>query len=328
MIKQLFRSTSLIVAIAATTLLSCNKSSDDSSSTDGLMLADISESNYPIDNDEWSIATTSASAADFQGLLAALKHISYNYPNREISLNFPNLNYMPSGAFMLDGSESKADLHSLVSVSSSSVSEVGAYAFYGNESLLEANFPAATMVGEYAFADCSSLASVNLDKVSVMGSRAFNSCLALAELSLPNLYLVGDYCFNYCIALNEVDLSSLEIASSGLFNSCTGLVEIELPIATELCNDTFASCRSLTKVSAPSAIHIGKSFTYCVALESMELATITGAIVSSLDQPFFGVDTTNITLEVGSNNSRYVFEDKYFIYDTNNIFEFKLVSLK
>ena len=87
------------------------------------------------------------------------------------------------------------------------VVSVGAWAFFGDDTLREVTLPeGVTAIGEGAFAQCPSLERVafpsSLKKIS---SRAFSGCCGLSQVALPaSLESLGDEAFAHCDALKSV----------------------------------------------------------------------------------------------------------------------------
>lgn len=325
--KQITRALSL-AAIVWCGFTSCGDSDSNLNLVEGYSLSEFSSTEFPADDDSWVIADQSAMATSFEGLKGALKTISYDYPSRKISLEFPNMRSIPAYAMMLEEGESKSALSALVSVSSTYTTSIGEYAFYENDMLLIAAFPNATTVGDAAFGYCSSLCSVSLSSAESLGKMAFRSCTDLSAIVLSSVIEIGDEAFYGCSALSEVTLpATLTVASKGLFAQCSNLYAVELAGATTLGNDLFEYCSSLESVTAPCAVNIGSSFRYCASLQSVELATANGAKIESFDQPFYGTDTTSTTLILGSDNSRNVVENSY-LFDPNNVVTFAQIVLQ
>ena len=68
------------------------------------------------------------------------------------------------------------------------LTEIGEFAFYGNEKLLKASpaYTALTTVGERAFANCSSLLAMDLPAtVTSVGFAMLEGCTALTDLTVP-----------------------------------------------------------------------------------------------------------------------------------------------
>ena len=68
------------------------------------------------------------------------------------------------------------------------LTEIGEFAFYGNEKLLQASpaYTALTTVGERAFANCSSLLAMDLPAtVTSVGFAMLEGCTALTDLTVP-----------------------------------------------------------------------------------------------------------------------------------------------
>ena len=110
----------------------------------------------------------------------------------------------------------------------SSVTSIGASAFWGCSSLTSINIPSTqTSIGEKTFAGCSSLTSINIpSSVTSIDLGAFADCSSLTSINIP---------------------SSVTSIDGSAFSGCSGLTSINIPSSvTSIRGDAFAGCSSLT----------------------------------------------------------------------------------
>lgn len=174
----------------------------------------------------------------------------------------------------------------LSSISDSSVTEIGEYAFYGNKAITSVNFPNVSIVmtsafhnadhlqyayfdsvvklsGSYTFNNCSSLQSVSMPILSSVGAYAFARCIALSYINFPSLRYMASGAFGNMTALETVDLPNMDAPiKSGAFTNCTSLKSINIPKATLVENDAFSACSSLSEVVLPKVKNIW-SYAFC-----------------------------------------------------------------
>jgi hypothetical protein len=123
------------------------------------------------------------------------------------------------------------------------VTEIGAMAFEGFNSLTEVSFPNVIEIkGAYNFASCTNLAKIDFPKLEI-GSNAsnFRGCKSIQKVTLPRL-LRGGVSFWDCSTLEFYDggrnVQASEIRSIGLndFDSCAVLktVILRYPVVVPL----------------------------------------------------------------------------------------------
>lgn len=78
-------------------------------------------------------------------------------------------------------------------------------------------------IGAYAFCDCNKLTSVNTPNIEFIDVAAFRHCVALTEVNFPSVTELMDEAFANCTALEKADFSNLEIIRSGAFSNCSKL---------------------------------------------------------------------------------------------------------
>ena len=174
----------------------------------------------------------------------------------------------------------------------SSVTSIGAWAFYGCESLTSVTIPSSvTSIGDYAFMSCTSLTSVTIQKgVTSIGDYAFYGCTSLTSVTIPSsVTSIGYDAFNDCASLTSVTIpSSVTSIGNDAFMSCTSLKSITIQKGvTSISSGAFQGCTSLTSVTIPSSVtSIGNSaFNDCASLTSV---TIPSSVTSIGDDAFSG----------------------------------------
>ena len=157
----------------------------------------------------------------------------------------------------------------------SSVTSIGAYAFY-NCSLTSVTIPGGvTSIGDGAFAGCTGLTSVTIpDGVTSIGYGVFSNCTSLTSVTIP---------------------SSVTSIGESPFSGCVNLTSVSIPNSvTSIGTYAFYGCIGLTSVSIPDSVtSIGSS-----AFEDSGLTTVTiangqlGIVSPAPDVAFFGRTVT------------------------------------
>ena len=200
---------------------------------------------------------------------------------------------------MSDFSEGNAPWSSYAgSVSSlylpSSLTHIGAYAFYSFASLKEIKFPSSlTSIGKGAFkgsgltdvvlpyrihtleaetfSECDGLENITFNTVTYhieqeesateglisLGESAFEFCSALDNIELPKtLQSIGAYAFSDCSSLNSIlfNCPSLKSIGACAFSYCTLLQKVELPAGITKINALTFSGSGLKNIDLPSTV--------------------------------------------------------------------------
>ncbi|MCD8217179.1 MAG: leucine-rich repeat protein [Clostridiales bacterium] len=160
----------------------------------------------------------------------------------------------------------------------SSLTEIGANAFYDCESLTSIELPdSVTTIGERAFYQCDSLSSVVLsENLETIGSYAFSSCTKLTDITIPaSVTTIGDHAFYSCSVLSSVtfeDGSQLTAIGDSAFTNCYLLSSITIPdTVTSIGSSAFSACYALGSITIPASVEsIGASaFQQCSGLRSV-----------------------------------------------------------
>lgn len=161
----------------------------------------------------------------------------------------------------------------------SSLAELGEYAFYNCESLVNIIYPANSLkqIGEYAFAYCANLVKADLPlSTEVISTGAFYNCSRLASVTIPrSLTKIETQAFEGCSLLVEVNFeanSNLKTIGASAFLNCFSLGSINLGDRVEaIGKNAFEGCLALTNVTFKSALKtIGeKAFYNCSNLQAI-----------------------------------------------------------
>jgi hypothetical protein len=106
-----------------------------------------------------------------------------------------------------------------------------------------------TSVGDYAFNGCTSLTTVDLQTAQTIGNSAFTGCTSLPTIDLQSAQTIGDLAFWGCSTLETVNLPVALIIGSQAFLYCTSLETVNLPAAENIGNSAFANCNSVTGIT-------------------------------------------------------------------------------
>ena len=163
-----------------------------------------------------------------------------------------------------------------------SVTEIGAHAFEGCETLTGMTIPSTvTGIGDYAFAGCTSLGARNTpsgsditepskapnrsgettfvipDGVTSIGAYAFKDCESLTTIIIPDsVTSIGDGAFEGCTNLTDINIpDSVEDMGENVFNGCSSITSVTIPNGVESIEDyAFAGCSNLTEVIIPDTV--------------------------------------------------------------------------
>lgn len=111
----------------------------------------------------------------------------------------------------------------------SSMYNIGTYAFYGCTNLETIYASNVTEIGDYAFANCTSLQKVDISNVKTIGNYSFASCSSLTKVFLNGQnenVTVGENAFNGDIALVELSIPGSATIETKAFANCSKLKTI------------------------------------------------------------------------------------------------------
>jgi hypothetical protein len=194
----------------------------------------------------------------------------------------------------------------------SSLSTIGAYAFFGCQYLSGVDLPnSVTSLGEYAFANCPNLNSVSLStSMSSIAAHTFESSNITSIYNVSSIKEIGDYAFdrsmiwdpnNTFIGIHSLDgFTSLETIGVAAFQCCTAMSFdfSDLTSLKSIGDGAFISCSnnmSLRPLKLPDSVtdihegaFAGCSFTDIKLSESLteiKEYTFQGALIDSLIIP-------------------------------------------
>ncbi len=302
----------LILSIALLAAISCN-SDNDNNSVEEVVIETLEGSTFRLSQfglhkfpatDSWVIDDLSATTDDFEGLSDAIEYISLSEPERQISIEFSDLEAIPAyaifGESLSDGSRS---FTALTSVAAPYATTVGNYAFEFCYNLASVSLPQAQSVGSYALRDCKALGSLSLPSAISIGDAAFSGCRSLTSLDLPLVESVGEQAFRLCDALTSIELPSATTIEAGAFGYCSALTSFDAEQLLSIGDYAFCGCLLLTDLNIPIVEQIGNcAFISCSSLESFTL----NSSLSSLGYGVFS-DCTSL-MEIICDNSDYSFD--------------------
>ncbi|MBQ8322503.1 MAG: leucine-rich repeat protein [Clostridia bacterium] len=131
----------------------------------------------------------------------------------------------------------------------SSVTEIGARAFYKTaitELVLGDNVAS---IGASAFCDCEQLETIDFGNVREIGDYAFAGAAALKEAELPSsVKTIGQYAFRNS-GIVTLDLNQVESLGLGAFENCYGLKTVTVPETIKsMEGNVFKNCVNLTTI--------------------------------------------------------------------------------
>lgn len=192
-----------------------------------------------------------------------------------------------------------------------SVTDIGQYAFYRNESLSKVEFEpnsALTSIGESTFSECYNLKSMILPSgITKLENSVFYYCSELESVVLPPALKSIDYsCFSHTVSLKSIDFPQALTTIGGTAFSYSGLESVVLPInLSYLGSGAFANCKDLKDVELPATPNpyynsswtgYYQTFEYCTSLEKVTCLSATPPAIYW--DPFSGVDRSMVTLVV------------------------------
>ena len=142
--------------------------------------------------------------------------------------------------------------------------------FYGNNNLIEGDFPFAQEIRTQAFANCSSLSSISFPVCDIIGSSAFLNCLNLQSINFPKCQQIYAYAFANCSNLVSISFPECVSVSGNIFSGCLNLSSLYFPKCSTIGYGAFASLSNITTAIFPEVTYIGPSaFIYCYNLSEI-----------------------------------------------------------
>jgi hypothetical protein len=112
----------------------------------------------------------------------------------------------------------------------SPIESIGNGAFYAS-ALTSVTSTTVTSIGNYAFYGCTKLESVSLPSAASIGSEAFYNCITMVSVSFPLATSIGNYAFYNCYKLESADFPKATSIGSSVFYSCVNLITLKLSSA-------------------------------------------------------------------------------------------------
>ena len=140
------------------------------------------------------------------------------------------------------------------------LSAIKDYAFYNNNTVINANFPKVKKIGEGAFANCTNLQTANFPKCSYIGYSGFNSCSKITEAIFPECLTVYTGAFYSCRSLTTAYFPKATSLGNNTFYSCVNLTSIEAPLLESIGGGIFYNCSKLSEANFPLLTTIGSAW--------------------------------------------------------------------
>ncbi len=185
----------------------------------------------------------------------------------------------------------------------STITSIGANAFYNNPALTTVTFIGASAlqsIGNNAFKNCSTLNGFTVPSgVTSLGSGVFSGCSALSAIAIPSgVSTLAQETFYNCTSLSSVSLPEglASIGASAFFNN-TALTNITLPSTLSLLGDgAFSLCTALSAITLPESLTtIGAySFKRCQALTEV----VVPASVTTIKADAFQETSSNLVIDL------------------------------
>lgn len=188
----------------------------------------------------------------------------------------------------------------VASVSSSSVTSVGNYAFQSCASLTSINMPQLTTIGSSAFQQCTGLTSINLPATTVKQS-AFYRCTGLTSISLPNCTSIDLSAFRNTSVPSGVELTVNLPECTSLGNYAFGyspVKSVSIPKIQTLGQNVFDRCTNLTSLTIPSSVS-GSLYGLCYGCTNLQSITLSDGItdITNMGSSFYNCSSlTSITV--------------------------------
>jgi hypothetical protein len=165
----------------------------------------------------------------------------------------------------------------------SSLTEIGAYAFYKWTTLKSVTIPAGVRtINSAVFSGCTGLTGIELPEgLTTLGDSVFSGCTGLTGIELPDgLTTIRYSAFYGCTGLTGIELpEGLTTLGGSVFYGCTGLTGIELHEGlTTIGDSVFSGCTGLTSIELPEGLStIGQNAFIRTGLTSIVIpATVSG----------------------------------------------------
>ena len=157
---------------------------------------------------------------------------------------------------------------SLVDVKLPSVNQVGQYAF-GETAIKQAHFPLLTKVANGTFVACKCLQYVDMPLVTQTGSWAFQYSNCIEDVRLPEVTALGVSTFEQCLCLRIIDLPNISKIDHYAFQTCCNLSALLIRNEKTVCTLTGINAFNNSAISAGTGyIYVPRSL-----IDSYKVAT-------------------------------------------------------
>lgn len=113
--------------------------------------------------------------------------------NTITGVTVPEMNIVANAAYTAVANNAFKDVPILKSFSGTNIVTVGNSAFQ-NSSIQSVSLSSATTIGDYAFAYCRKLTSVTVPLAITIGEEAFSGCNLLTSINFPSATSLGNHC--------------------------------------------------------------------------------------------------------------------------------------
>lgn len=204
-----------------------------------------------------------------------------------------------------------------------SVTTIGASAFYGNVRLQNIDIPEGVKtIGISAFSGCTALTTVTLPStLTSIGSNAFTGCKKLTSILLPEgLKTISDFAFKGCAALRKIYIpSTVTTIDFYAFSECSRLTKVAAAKASPISIDAsvfpyaFKSTLYVSKGSLEAyrnaatwqdfntIVELGQEITATVEPEEMEAGTEATLTISLANDDFFSYRSVQTDIVLPNN---------------------------
>ena len=206
------------------------------------------------------------------------------------------------------------------SVSTSSLTTIGEYAFANCERLDELTLPnAVTSVGKNAFENCYNIKQMNISNVATLNEAMFKNCSSLTSIQMiEDVTNFPAEIFSGCTELVDFKFPKIiETIGKSAFKDCSRLVgELDLYFATSIGESAFENCSSFTKVTIGeniSTLSIN-TFAGCENVEGFYLLSHEAITTLSDVNVFNNINNSSKIYVIETLKDEYVADEKWATY--------------
>lgn len=158
-----------------------------------------------------------------------------------------------SGGGSSNGLSKEIIERTIVEISDTGVTEVGAHAFRDCKSLKKASFPNCESIGTYAFSGCTNLTEAVYPNCTDAEMYTFYGASNLVTVDFPKLSRAKSFLFRKCNAIQTLNLPSAETIDGNALQDMNELAKVDLLCATSIGANAFYSCENLVSLILRSA---------------------------------------------------------------------------